>query len=408
MLKKKHDKIINIMQLRFFCQVALRGSVSRAADDLFRTQSAITRAIRDLESALNVTLFERHYSGMVPTEYGKCILPRARRAIDDLQAIPALLQKHHTRTSGPLADAGWLFNTRRLAIFIQLYHVNHTQTVAQQLGITQPAVSAALKVLEKGADSALFRRTPEGVRPTPAAELLYPPVSRALNELENIWSDIAARRGVLEGTVRIGALPLSRTRLLPSAIAAFLAQRPGITLMTNESPYESLVADMRAGNIDFIIGALRQDEDLPDLCSEALFEEDMLILLRNNHPLLRHPDPRSQLATAQWVLPRANAPARHLLDKAFITLGLPLPQPTVETGDAAMVRGLLQDSDMLAAVSASQMRFETDNGLLSVLPVPLPDTTRRIGLTFRAGSLPSPATQALLRFIYQQVQDGTV
>lgn len=292
MLKRKHDKIINIMQLRFFCQVALRGSVSRAADDLFRTQSAITRAIRDLEAALNVTLFERHYSGMVPTEYGKCILPRARRAIDDLQAIPALLQKHHTRSSGPLADAGWLFNTRRLAIFIQLYHVNHTQTVAQQLGITQPAVSAALKVLEKGADSALFRRTPEGVRPTPAAELLYPPVSRALNELENIWSDLAARRGVLEGTVRIGALPL--------------------------------------------------------------------------------------------------------------------PQPTVETGDAAMVRGLLQGSDMLAAVSASQMRFETDNGLLSVLPVPLPDTTRRIGLTFRAGSLPSPATQALLRFIYQQVQDGAV
>ncbi len=301
MLKRKHDKIINIMQLRFFCQVALRGSVSRAADDLFRTQSAITRAIRDLEAALNVTLFERHYSGMVPTEYGKCILPRARRAIDDLQAIPALLQKHHTRSSGPLADAGWLFNTRRLAIFIQLYHVNHTQTVAQQLGITQPAVSAALKVLEKGADSALFRRTPEGVRPTPAAELLYPPVSRALNELENIWSDLAARRGVLEGTVRIGALPLSRTRLLPSAIAAFLAQHPGITLMTNESPYESLVADMRAGNIDFIIGALRQDEDLPDLCSEALFEEDMLILLRNNHPLLRHPDPRSQLATAQFA-----------------------------------------------------------------------------------------------------------
>ncbi len=111
---RKHDKY-KYHAAALFCQVALRGSVSRAADDLFRTQSAITRAIRDLEAALNVTLFERHYSGMVPTEYGKCILPRARRAIDDLQAIPALLQKHHTRSSGPLADAGWLF-TRRLAI----------------------------------------------------------------------------------------------------------------------------------------------------------------------------------------------------------------------------------------------------------------------------------------------------
>ncbi|AXC28000.1 LysR family transcriptional regulator [Raoultella sp. X13] len=405
MLKRKYDKIINIMQLRFFCQVARRGSVSRAADDLFRTQSAITRAIRDLEAALNVTLFERHYSGMVATEYGRCLLPRARRAIDDLQAIPLLLQKIKTRStaSAALPDAGWLFNTRRLEIFLQLYHVNHTQTVATQLGITQPAVSAALKILEKGADSALFRRTPEGVRPTPAADLLYPPISRALNELDNIWSDLAARRGVLEGRVRVGALPLSRTQLLPAAISAFLERYPGITVMTNESPYESLVSDMRAGNIDFIIGALRQDEDLPDLTCEALFEEDMLILLRNDHPLLSHPDPRSQLATAQWVLPRSNAPARHLLEKAFLTLGLPLPQPTVETGDAAMVRGLLRDSDMLAAVSASQMRFEIDNGLLTILPVRLPDTTRRIGLTFRAGSLPSPATQALLSFIQQHV-----
>lgn len=194
---------------------------------------------------------------MVPTEYGKCILPRARRAIDDLQAIPALLQKHHTRSSGPLADAGWLFNTRRLAIFIQLYHVNHTQTVAQQLGITQPAVSAALKVPKRSGFGAISPDARGGASHACRGATLSP-VSRALNELENIWSDLAARRGVLEGTVRIGALPLSRTRLLPSAIAAFLAQHPGITLMTNESPYESLVADMRAGNIDFIIGALRQ------------------------------------------------------------------------------------------------------------------------------------------------------
>lgn len=60
---------------------------------------------------------------------------------------------------------------------------------------------------------------------------------------------------------------------------------------------------------------------------------------------------------------------------------------------------------MLAAVSASQMRFETDNGLLSVLPVPLPDTTRRIG-DVRAGDLPSPATQALLRLFISRFRTG--
>nr|OFV59906.1 hypothetical protein BCR59_14605 [Klebsiella pneumoniae] len=134
----------------------------------------------------------------------------------------------------------------------------------------------------------------------------------------------------------------------------------------------------------------------------------MLILLRNNHPAAAPSGPAQPAGDSAMGAAARQRAARNLLDKAFVTLGLPLPQPTVETGDAAMVRGLLQGSDMLAAVSASQMRFETDNGLLSVLPVPLPDTTRRIGLTFRAGSLPSPATQALLRFIYQQVQDGAV
>lgn len=129
----------------------------------------------------------------------------------------------------------------------------------------------------------------------------------------------------------------------------------------------------------------------------------MLILVRNDHPLLSHPDPLSQLANAQWVLPRSNAPARHLLDKAFTALGLPQPLPVVETGDAAMVRGLLLDSPLLAAVSASQMRFEIDNHLLTVLPVKLPNTQRRIGLTFREGSLPSPATQALVNVIRQRV-----
>lgn len=171
----------------------------------------------------------------------------------------------------------------------------------------------------------LSRRMLEGMRPASATELSYLSVNRTFSRLENIRGDIATCRGVLEDTMRIGALSLSRTWLLPFAIAVSLTQHLGITLMTNENPYRSLVADMWAGNIDSIIGALRQGEDLPDLYSEALFEEDMSILLRNNHPLLCHSDPHSQLATVQWVSPRASASTHHLLDKTSITLGLPLP-----------------------------------------------------------------------------------
>ncbi len=78
-------------------------------------------------------------------------------------------------------------------------------------------------------------------------------------------------------------------------------------------------------------------------------------------------------------------------------MGIPAPNPVVETGDLALVRGLLMQSDMLAAVSAHQLEVELASGALVVLPVPLPDTERAIGLTVRAGCLHSPAADALIR-----------
>lgn len=87
------EMLSNLMQIRAFCQVVDQGSVSRAADELYRTQSAVTRAIRDLEQALDVPLFERHANGMLLTDFGKCVLPRARRAIGELHQIPSQLAK---------------------------------------------------------------------------------------------------------------------------------------------------------------------------------------------------------------------------------------------------------------------------------------------------------------------------
>ena len=101
----------------------------------------------------------------------------------------------------------------------------------------------------------------------------------------------------------------------------------------------------------------------------------------------------------QWILPRENSPARHLLDRAFQAAALTAPQPVVESGDLAIVRGLLLNSDMVAVVSSHQLEYELQAGILTPLALNLPDTRREIGLTFRLGALHSPATQALLRCI---------
>ncbi|MBP2156476.1 DNA-binding transcriptional LysR family regulator [Erwinia rhapontici] len=111
------------------------------------------------------------------------------------------------------------------------------------------------------------------------------------------------------------------------------------------------------------------------------------------------------MTQTQWILPRDNTPARHLLDRAFQTLGMPAPQPVVESGDLAIVRGLLLHSDMVAAVSSHQLEYELLAGILTPLMLNLPDTRREIGLTFRQGALHSPATKALLSCIDETLSD---
>ena len=397
------SELPSLMHVRAFVRVADYGSVSKASEALFRAQSVVTRSISELETRLGVLLFERHANGMRLTDYGTRLLPRARRVLAELDSVPQLLDGADKARTEPL----YLFQARRLQVFVKLCETHHMQTVASLLGLSQPAISSTLKVLESGCGRTLFERTPRGLLPTRASLDILFPVRRALNELRHIDTDISALQGKLQGVVQVGALPLGRTRILPEAIVRLMREHPGIQVITNESPFDLLATELRAGDVDFIFGALRSTAYASDLSGEALLTEEMVVLARRGHPLYSKSTVQAELADAQWVLPRAGSPARHMLDDCFTAFGIAPPRPMVESGDMAIIRGLLLRSDMLAAVSAHQLEPEIASGELCILPLELRHTSRAIGLTSRTASLHSPVAQALMGVIRQVIQEQT-
>ena len=397
------NELPSLMHVRAFVRVADYGSVSKASEALFRAQSVVTRSISELEARLGVLLFERHANGMRLTDYGTRLLPRARRVLAELDSVPQLLDGADKARTEPL----YLFQARRLQVFVKLCETHHMQTVASLLGLSQPAISSTLKVLESGCGRTLFERTPRGLLPTRASLDILFPVRRALNELRHIDTDISALQGKLQGVVQVGALPLGRTRILPEAIVRLMREHPGIQVITNESPFDLLATELRAGDVDFIFGALRSTAYASDLSGEALLTEEMVVLARRGHPLYSKSTVQTELADAQWVLPRAGSPARHMLDDCFTAFGIAPPRPMVESGDMAIIRGLPLRSDMLAAVSAHQLEPEIASGELCILPLELRHTSRAIGLTSRTASLHSPVAQALMGVIRQVIQEQT-
>src|SRR3989440_299151 len=390
-----------LRHLRAFLAVADQGSANRAGASLFRAPSAVSRSVHKLEYELGVGLFERRSRGMLLTEYGRALLVRARRVHAEMQRarteLASLVGKGGVRNA---AIFGMLTRERRVRAFGALTEQHHMPAVAESLGITQPAVSIAVRQLEDSIGVALFERTSRGMMPTPAGAALALRLKRALAEIRHAVADIASLRGITQGTVTVGALPLGRTSLLPESIAGVVAKYPGLRVATMEGSFEALAASLRAGDLDFILGALRPAEYASDLKGEPLAEDELGIVCRQGHPWAeRKQIPSQDLARCRWMLPRVNTPNRMLFERALTARGLPPPNVVVETSDLAVLRGVLLNSDLLTAISPRQLSYELGTELLTLLPIPLHETRRVIGITRRTDSLASPGAVILMEEI---------
>lgn len=392
--------LVSLRHLRAFIAVAELGSVTKAADALYRAQSAVTRSVHQLELALGVDLFERKASGMLCTAFGSIVLFRARRVMDEFALGCDEVARSGGTAPGHARVPIALYNQRRLLSFVRLADSGHMPTVAKELGISQPAVSSAINDLEASLGASLFERSSKGMMLTAVGELLVFRIKRALAELRHIEADLAALSGSTEGRVVIGALPLGRTAILPRAISDVLARHPRLRFATVEGPFDKLAAQLRAGDIDFVLGALRPADYASDLVGEPLLSDRMALVVRSGHPLTQRAGlAMGDLLEAQWVLSNPATPARRLFEQSFVSQGLVAPVEAVETSDLAILRGMLMHSDAITAISAQQLRYEIDAGLLTILDVELPEANRVIGITQRADSHPSPGALELMAAI---------
>ncbi|MYN29432.1 LysR family transcriptional regulator [Duganella levis] len=388
--------LVSLRHLHAFNAVAASGGIRRSSESLYRASSAIARSVAALEGSLDAQLFERKGRGMLLTAAGDVVRKRAERIEAELHAVREEAMRLRDRNDAKVGGIEALLNERRLQATTLLAEMHHMPSVAHAMGVSQSAVSQAIARLEDMLGQPLFLRTAHGMVPTDAGRRWTESFERVLSELRHIPEDIAALAGVVLGVVTMGALPLARSQLLPTAIASVLKRHPQLHIRSLESPYEELTASLLSGRIDFIVGAQRAGAaDVFE--SRSLFQDKAALVARSGHPLTR----RSKLTLQDlrgypWVLSRSGTPLRESLVQFFERQGEAAPSPAVETGDLALLRGLLVSSDMLTVLSAHQLHHEVQTGQLVVLPFEMPGMERSIGITTRKNAHLSPGAYALL------------
>ncbi|MRW84074.1 LysR family transcriptional regulator [Pseudoduganella sp. FT26W] len=388
--------LVSLRHLHAFNAVAASGGIRRSSESLFRASSAVARSVAALEESLDAQLFERKGRGMLLTAAGEEVRKRADRIEAELHAVREEAVRLRDRNGAKVGGIEALLNERRLQAATLLAEMHHMPSVAHVMGVSQSAVSQAIARLEDMLGQPLFLRTAHGMMPTDAGRRWTESFERVLSELRHIPEDIAALAGVVLGVVTIGALPLARSQLLPTAIASVLKRHPQLHIRSLESPYEELTASLLSGRIDFIVGAQRASS-ADVFASRSLFQDKAALVARTGHPLTQRKKLTLQdLAGYPWVLSRSGTPLRESLVQFFNRQGQEPPSPAVETGDLALLRGLLVSSDMLTVLSAHQLHHEVQTGQLVVLPFEMPGMERSIGITTRKNAHLSPGAYALL------------
>lgn len=380
----------NLRHLRVFLAVGELRSLTQASERCHVSQPAVTQALAKLERQSGGLLFARTRQGFFLTERGEALAARASRAFALLD--PALAEvSPRLRLTATAAQ---------LEALIAVRETENFTLAARRLGLAQPTVHRAVTQLEREAARALFERTSFGIVATRPCQALAGAARLAFAELEQAEADLAEFDGREAGRIVIGALPLSRSVLLPRALAAFRARRPVLPVTVLDGPYDEMLTGLRRGDIDVIVGALRDPAPIGDVAQERLFDDRLVMLAGSAHPLAdSRAITREALAGFPWVAPRTGTPARGHFDAYFAPLGEAAPKSILESGSVLLMREILSLGDFLGCIAGQQAEAEIAKGLVRRLDVAAAFPGRAIGLTLRRSWTPTAAQALLLDLI---------
>jgi LysR family transcriptional regulator of abg operon len=202
------------------------------------------------------------------------------------------------------------------------------RTAAQELNLTQPALSKTLKELEGALGFPLFARTPKGLRLTDQGRALTRGADVLMRQLAHVMEEARAAEPI--AILRVGAPPFVALGYLPRVLKAMLGKSPPVLVRLHEDTAPRLLDSLLKGELDALIGTYSRQMQEPGRMQgvrhEKLFDATYDVIAAAAHPLARRRTVGwADLLGEAWILPDRDALVRELTDAAFLRAGLTPP-----------------------------------------------------------------------------------
>ncbi|CAN0627351.1 LysR family transcriptional regulator, regulator of abg operon [Burkholderia multivorans] len=275
---------------------------------------------------------------------------------------------------------------------------------ARALGLSQAAVTRALRELEASERLPLLVRAPEGIGFTEYGKALLTHAKLVLNQLEHAQNDLARMRGRVEGRLSVGVTPWVTLTFLAETVRLFRERMPDVRLEL----YESLMAVaqplLRDGSMDFALGQLQPGAAAQEFASEPLLTYETSVMVRAGH---RREHARSihELLDEDWVLNFAPDGQTALVDYLFTRHGAQIDdRRIVRAQSLAMLQTMLEQADMCSWCPTILSHVQPFGGRMRALTLKETFEPRQLGIVTRRNSTLSTAARCFIDCLFQVIR----
>ncbi len=291
---------------------------------------------------------------------------------------------------------------RQLKVFESVAKNEGYTRAADELHLSQPAVSMQIKQLEDSIGLPLFERLGKKIYLTEAGRELYgysSSISRQLDEVEEILESL---KGLGRGRLRVSVASTANsfaTRLL----ADFSKQHDGITVVLDVTNRAGLLNQLANNETDLVI--MGQPPSELDLVTEAFMENPLVIIAPPGHPLAgKKSVSMDRLQQETFVVREQGSGTRIAMERFFSDMGFSLTTGMEMTSNAAIKQAVGAGLG-LGIVSIHTLELELETNRLVILKAENFPILRHWYLVYRKGKRLSPVTDAFRDFILESGED---
>lgn len=256
---------------------------------------------------------------------------------------------------------------KHLEVFVTVVEQQNFSRAAEELHMTQPAVSQYIRLLEEDIGSRLLERTNKYVRINKAGEIVYHHAKEIIGLYTKMESLIDELTNKAKGKLTIGASYTFGEYVLPQIISIMQPKYPDIQpiVTIGNTTYIAELVESHQLDIGIVEGRIKNT----NLIQKTFTEDELYIVASPKHPLHQQSTiSASELNKATWVIREKGSGTREAMDTLLIKLGIQ-PAKTLEFSSTQPIKEVIAAGLGISLLSKWAIQKELNNGDLVILQV---------------------------------------